>query len=173
MVIQAIALLDTLDRDINTFVMRVREWYSWHFPELIKIVPDNYQYSRLALLIKNKSDLTEAALPGASLCTAQSPWCIIHHAPSCRIRPHTQLQASVISQHDALLHQAPRLLLIVRLSDLAKPMHCRVHSFCCPAAQAMNAWGGAVPDLLLQPQTRHRRPLSATQAWRRLWVRRR
>ena len=32
MVIQAIALLDTLDKDINTFVMRVREWYSWHFP---------------------------------------------------------------------------------------------------------------------------------------------
>ena len=67
MVIQAIALLDTLDRDINTFVMRVREWYGWHFPELVKIVPDNYQYSRLALLIKDKSQLTEEALPGA-LC---------------------------------------------------------------------------------------------------------
>ena len=39
MVIQAIALLDTLDKDINTFVMRVREWYSWHFPELVKVVP--------------------------------------------------------------------------------------------------------------------------------------
>jgi nucleolar protein 56 len=37
MVIQAIALLDTLDKDINTFIMRVREWYSWHFPELVKV----------------------------------------------------------------------------------------------------------------------------------------
>ena len=46
MIIQAIALLDTLDKDINTFVMRVREWYSWHFPELVKIVPDNYQVLR-------------------------------------------------------------------------------------------------------------------------------
>ena len=36
MVIQAIALLDTLDKDVNTFVMRVREWYSWHFPELVQ-----------------------------------------------------------------------------------------------------------------------------------------
>lgn len=43
MIIQAIALLDTLDKDVNTFVMRVREWYSWHFPELVKIVNDNYQ----------------------------------------------------------------------------------------------------------------------------------
>lgn len=59
MIIQAIALLDTLDKDINTFVMRVREWYSWHFPELVKIVNDNYQYSRLALLVKDKSSLTE------------------------------------------------------------------------------------------------------------------
>lgn len=39
MVIQAIALLDTLDKDINTFIMRVREWYSWHFPELVKVRP--------------------------------------------------------------------------------------------------------------------------------------
>ena len=59
MIIQAIALLDTLDKDINTFVMRVREWYSWHFPELVKLVNDNYQYSRLALLIKDKGSLTE------------------------------------------------------------------------------------------------------------------
>ena len=64
MIIQAIALLDTLDKDINTFVMRVREWYSWHFPELLKIASDNYQYSRLALLIRDKTTLTEEKLPG-------------------------------------------------------------------------------------------------------------
>ncbi len=46
-VLQAIALLDTLDKDVNTFVMRVREWYSWHFPELVKIVNDNYQYAQV------------------------------------------------------------------------------------------------------------------------------
>jgi hypothetical protein len=52
MLLQAIALLDTLDKDVNTFVMRVREWYSWHFPELVKIVNDNYQYARIALIVK-------------------------------------------------------------------------------------------------------------------------
>lgn len=65
MIIQAIALLDTLDKDINTFVMRVREWYSWHFPELVKLAADNYQYSQLTLLIKDKSTLTEERLSGA------------------------------------------------------------------------------------------------------------
>ena len=25
--------------------------YGWHFPELAKVVPDNYQYARVALVI--------------------------------------------------------------------------------------------------------------------------
>ena len=62
MIIQAIALLDTLDKDVNTFVMRVREWYSWHFPELVKIVNDNYQYAKLTLIIKDKSTLSDEKL---------------------------------------------------------------------------------------------------------------
>jgi nucleolar protein 56 len=43
--------------------MRVREWYSWHFPELQKIVNDNYIFSKLAVFIKNKADLNASALP--------------------------------------------------------------------------------------------------------------
>jgi nucleolar protein 56 len=54
-----IALLDTLDKDINTFIMRVREWYGWHFPELVKIVNDNYQYARIALIVGQKSSIIE------------------------------------------------------------------------------------------------------------------
>ena len=34
MIIQSIALLDQLDKDVNTFSMRIREWYSYHFPGL-------------------------------------------------------------------------------------------------------------------------------------------
>ena len=63
MIIQAIALLDTLDKDVNTFVMRVREWYSWHFPELVKVVSDNYLYSKLVLLIKDKGTLSDDSIP--------------------------------------------------------------------------------------------------------------
>ncbi|KAK9090163.1 hypothetical protein Sjap_023340 [Stephania japonica] len=64
MVIQAIFLLDTLDKDINSFSMRVREWYSWHFPELVKIVNDNYLYAKAAKYIENKSELSEDKIPG-------------------------------------------------------------------------------------------------------------
>jgi nucleolar protein 56 len=64
MIIQSIALLDQLDKDVNTFAMRIREWYSYHFPELVKIVPDNYMYARVAHFIKNRKELSEESLPG-------------------------------------------------------------------------------------------------------------
>jgi len=58
MVIQAIALIDQLDKDINTFAMRVREWYGYHFPEMVRLVNDNFQYCQLVQLIKNRKCLT-------------------------------------------------------------------------------------------------------------------
>eukprot|EP00640_Fibrocapsa_japonica_P001963 CAMPEP_0113939314 /NCGR_PEP_ID=MMETSP1339-20121228/5646_1 /TAXON_ID=94617 /ORGANISM="Fibrocapsa japonica" /LENGTH=536 /DNA_ID=CAMNT_0000942783 /DNA_START=145 /DNA_END=1755 /DNA_ORIENTATION=- /assembly_acc=CAM_ASM_000762 len=51
MVVQAIGLLDELDKEINTYAMRVKEWYGWHFPEMAKVVGDNLQYSRCILLM--------------------------------------------------------------------------------------------------------------------------
>ncbi|KIJ64577.1 hypothetical protein HYDPIDRAFT_111940 [Hydnomerulius pinastri MD-312] len=62
MIIQAIALLDQLDKDVNLFAMRIREWYGYHFPELIKLVPDNYQYARVAQFIGDKDTLSEEKL---------------------------------------------------------------------------------------------------------------
>lgn len=62
MIIQGIALLDQLDKDVNTFSMRIREWYSYHFPELVKIVNDNYMYARTVYFIKNRKELSEASL---------------------------------------------------------------------------------------------------------------
>ncbi|KAF9076676.1 hypothetical protein BDP27DRAFT_1313721 [Rhodocollybia butyracea] len=64
MIIQAIALLDQLDKDVNLFSMRIREWYGYHFPELVKLVPDNYTYARVAVYIGDKDSLTEDKLPG-------------------------------------------------------------------------------------------------------------
>ena len=40
------ALLDDLDKELNNYSMRLREWYGWHFPELGKIVVDNLLYAR-------------------------------------------------------------------------------------------------------------------------------
>ena len=45
MIVQAIGLLDDLDKELNTYAMRVREWYGWHFPEMTRVVTDNIQYA--------------------------------------------------------------------------------------------------------------------------------
>ena len=37
MIVQAVGLLDDLDKEINTYAMRVKEWFGWHFPEMVKI----------------------------------------------------------------------------------------------------------------------------------------
>ncbi|KAF1946563.1 Nop domain-containing protein [Clathrospora elynae] len=58
-IIQAIATLDQIDKDVNTFSMRCRENYGWHFPELSKIVSSNDQYAKVVMAIGNKSRLTD------------------------------------------------------------------------------------------------------------------
>src|SRR5947199_10477047 len=49
MIIQAIGLLDDLDKELNTYAMRVKEWYGWHFQEMGKIVNDNLAYAKVIL----------------------------------------------------------------------------------------------------------------------------
>ena len=63
-IIQAIAILDQLDKAVNNFSMRVREWYSWHFPELVKIVSENYKYAQVVLFVKDKKTLSADSLHG-------------------------------------------------------------------------------------------------------------
>merc|ERR1719223_1483071 len=72
MITQSIALLDQLDRDVNTFSMRVREWYGWHFPELVKIVNDNVMYAKLVKFIQNKSRLGTNELEGLEAVTTDA-----------------------------------------------------------------------------------------------------
>ncbi|KAH8556538.1 hypothetical protein BGW37DRAFT_473047 [Umbelopsis sp. PMI_123] len=51
MIVQAIALLDDLDKELNIYAMRVKEWYGWHFPEMGKIIVDNLAYAKVVKLM--------------------------------------------------------------------------------------------------------------------------
>lgn len=62
MIVQSICLLDQLDKDLNTFSMRVREWYGWHFPELATVVKDNSLFAKCAAFIQHKNTLSEEKL---------------------------------------------------------------------------------------------------------------
>lgn len=62
MIIQAIALLDDLDKELNNYNMRCREWYGWHFPELGKMIADNLTYARVVKTIGMRGDIGDAEL---------------------------------------------------------------------------------------------------------------
>lgn len=62
MIVQAIALLDDLDKELNIYAMRVKEWYGWHFPEMAKIVNDNIAYARVILKMGMRSNFENADL---------------------------------------------------------------------------------------------------------------
>ncbi|KAK4337168.1 hypothetical protein RND71_043484 [Anisodus tanguticus] len=62
MIIHAVSLLDDLDKELNNYIMRCKEWYGWHFPELAKIVPDNEQYIKTILAIGVKENANETDL---------------------------------------------------------------------------------------------------------------
>ena len=64
MIIQAISLLDDLDKEINNYMMRLREWYGWHFPELSKVVTDNLIYTKTVKAIGIRTKTGETDLSG-------------------------------------------------------------------------------------------------------------
>ena len=39
--------------------MRLKEWFSWHFPELTKIVNDNSIFSKLVHYIEKRENITD------------------------------------------------------------------------------------------------------------------
>lgn len=62
MIVQAQNLLDDLDKELNNYMMRVREWYGWHFPELGKILTDNVAYVKVIKLVGTRDNMTDTDL---------------------------------------------------------------------------------------------------------------
>ncbi|MFZ8854967.1 MAG: C/D box methylation guide ribonucleoprotein complex aNOP56 subunit, partial [Thermofilaceae archaeon] len=61
-VAQAIRALDDVNKTINLFASRVREWYGLHFPELDELAEDHEDYLKIVSKIGYRSSITEEAL---------------------------------------------------------------------------------------------------------------
>src|SRR3990170_7368166 len=61
-VAQAIQTLDDLDRTVNLFMGRLREWYGIHFPELDRLIEKHETYARLVLNLGMRENFTPEAL---------------------------------------------------------------------------------------------------------------
>ncbi|CAD0196473.1 unnamed protein product [Chrysodeixis includens] len=62
MIVQAQCLLDDLDKELNNYIMRCREWYGWHFPELGKIITDNTLFVKIVKLIGTRDNASQTDL---------------------------------------------------------------------------------------------------------------
>lgn len=62
LIIQAINMLDELDRAVNIVCGRIREWYSIHFPELDRLVPEHLTYLKLVEALGGREKFTSAAI---------------------------------------------------------------------------------------------------------------
>lgn len=51
-----------MEKNLNTFAMRVKEWYGWHFPELKNFIGDNEVYVRLVNYIGNRENISDENL---------------------------------------------------------------------------------------------------------------
>lgn len=57
-VAQAIQTVDDLDKTVNLFMGRIREWYGLHFPELDRLIEKHETYARLASKLGTRENFT-------------------------------------------------------------------------------------------------------------------
>ncbi|UKZ77305.1 hypothetical protein TrVFT333_005025 [Trichoderma virens FT-333] len=62
MIIQAIKMLDDIDKELNVYAMRTKEWYGWHFPEMAKTLNDNLAYARVVRAVGMRDNFKDADL---------------------------------------------------------------------------------------------------------------
>ncbi len=59
---QGIRAIDDIDKTINLFAARLREWYSLHFPELNELVREHEDYISIVAELGNRNNITVDAL---------------------------------------------------------------------------------------------------------------
>jgi len=60
--VQAIRAIDDIDKTINLFATRIREWYGVHFPELDELVKEHEDYIRIVAEIGHRDSITVESL---------------------------------------------------------------------------------------------------------------
>ena len=72
LVVQAIQTIDDLDKTLNLFMSRIREWYGLHFPELDRLIDKHETYARLIVNLGRRDDFTAENLEKEELPKAKA-----------------------------------------------------------------------------------------------------
>ncbi|OHT06444.1 Nucleolar protein 56 [Tritrichomonas foetus] len=124
MIISAIALLTGLDKDVNTFSMRLREWYSFHFPELSRLVEDHKKYAQCVQHIGRRSAIDPNSL-NLILDDSDLSSKIAEAAPNSIGR---EIEDTDLTR---IISMAARVEALASYrNELAEYLHRRMHSIC-------------------------------------------
>eukprot|EP00953_Heterococcus_sp_UTEX-ZZ885_P036258 18690-Heterococcus_DN1.PRE.1 len=95
MIVQAIGLLDELDKEINTYAMRVREWYGWHFPEMAKLASTmNSNFIAAVLAVATNALYYDAGSPSATATASATAQACEHTTEQ-----HAALQSTILNDN--------------------------------------------------------------------------
>jgi nucleolar protein 56 len=72
LVAQAVQTVDDLDKSLNVFMSRVREWFGLHYPELDRMVDKHETYARLVANLGTRENFTAENLEKEGLPKAKS-----------------------------------------------------------------------------------------------------
>jgi len=72
LVAQAVQTVDDLDKSLNLFMNRLREWFGLHYPELDRILDKHETYARLVVNLGTRENFTAENLENEGLPKAKS-----------------------------------------------------------------------------------------------------
>jgi nucleolar protein 56 len=72
LVAQAVQTVDDLDKSLNVFMSRVREWFGLHYPELDRLVDKHETYARLVVNLGTRENFTAENLEKEGLPKAKA-----------------------------------------------------------------------------------------------------
>ena len=72
LVAQAVQMVDDLDKSLNLFMSRIREWFGLHYPELDRLLEKHETYARLVVNLGTRENFTAANLENEGLPKAKS-----------------------------------------------------------------------------------------------------
>lgn len=58
-IMQVIGVIDGLDRTLNTFTERLREWYGLHFPEMVRAIPSHDKFVELIAKFGSRENIDD------------------------------------------------------------------------------------------------------------------
>jgi nucleolar protein 56 len=66
-IVQAVPLLNEVDKSLNVLSSKLREWYGLHFPEMGRRIPDHRDYARIVMAVGDRGGLDLKAFEGMNI----------------------------------------------------------------------------------------------------------